>query len=176
MSESVNHDEYYKKKIQELEAIVKTLMPKEKVFTVKFSDSWFYSTDKPYTYNLGTLFDLQGTRLLVGARNTIVGTLQNNLTNEEFNSLYTSLSSYMEVSFTDTNGVNYIELFHKTATNANISIDYASPPTANIINGGIGHFFLKNDNTLHYDTPCFGYHKLDDVIMNSTLEIKIVYT
>lgn len=178
MTESVNHDDYYKKKIAELETIIKTLLPKEKVFTVKFDDSWRYNTDEPYKYDLapalGVSSNIARNRLLVGIRNHITGIIETKLTDDEFNLLYDSLNSYLVIQFENIDGVKHKAIFHKVASHSNTIIDYTSPPTAGVITGGIGHFYLQKSE-IFYDTPCFGIYQIDNILPGATLEIKIVY-
>ena len=178
MAESVNHDDYYKKKIQELETVIKTLLPKEKVLTVKFDDSWIYNTDEPYKYNLastlGVSSDIASNRLYVGIMNGINGVFEPELTDDEFKSLFNSLNSYLEIQVEISEGVKHKTIFHKVASHSNAIIDYISPPTASVINGPTGHFLFYNSSLTYY-TPCFGTHTIDNAIAGATLEIKIVY-
>ena len=178
MAESVNHDDYYKKKIAELETIIKTLLPKEKVFTVKFDDAWRYNTDKPYKYDLapalGVSSDVANDRLNAGMRNDIKVSIKPVLTNEEFYLLYDSLNSYIEIQFENIDGIKYRTIFHKVASHSNYIIDYMGPPSASVVNGPVGHILLQTSKFYYY-TPCFGIHLLDNILPGATLEIKIVY-
>ena len=153
------------------------LIMKTLTFQITFG-SWKYNINKDeydITTKLGLNTNSINNGIKIGAWNRITGTIPDNITNDIYNDVYYSICAQMVVKYTFNNET--IEMtFHKVASHSNIIIDFMSPQTSAILNGGTGHFFWAIDSkTLNYDTPRPGAYSIDNIIEGSTLDITVNY-
>ena len=148
-------------------------------FSVTFG-SWKYNVNKK-DYDITTALGLSTTeinnRIQIGAWNRIGGPFPNTLTDDVYKAVYYSPCAQMIVNYTH-EGTNIDMTFNKVATHSNCIIDFMSPQTSYILNGGTGHFFWSFGGTVRelcYDTPRPGAFTIDNIIAGSTLEITVKY-
>ena len=133
---------------------------------------WLYDISENTTYNLSSAIGLttDDKRLNISLWNRISGKYTNELNNNIWLSLYSSIAATLTIYYNISDETKY-NVYNKVDSNRAFCIDFHLPIYQTMINTDNGHICIYPDGKIYYWTPKYGVSEIENYLANNEINM-----